>query len=957
MATYEIVTEGGTYQIETEDAPQPRQKEGATPWEVAAGGIATLGQGLTSGWIDELGAAPNALVDYAGNKIFGDGELGLGQAFDTRKEQSKMLRESFRQESPLAAGGLELMGAIKNPLSLLGITKNAGRAQQVLEAARAGAIQGGVYGLGEDQNRLENAVEGAGWGAALGGGLEGLVGTAVPYVKDAGARLQRAALGITKSHLKKAAKSAPTGAPNPLIEGFENLRQEGVFAGSKSPEAIRDRLAARAQKINNSLDPLLEGASKGSSPASPTFQTAREFVEGKYVSGTNGKPGKMVGGIKGKPAQDAQQILKEEIEGLQQTLDAGGTVEDWQAAKRSLQGQTSYGTDNAQLRNEVRSRVASDIRQHIEDVADRTIPAQAGQVKDLNKKLSEGLRMDEVQAQGELGDLASDPESKLRQVMRTSGGYGTAIKIGAGAALGGGGEYGRSGSIPNALAAAAGGAALMSRGGRYGMGAALRRMPESIPEVVTRAGVPLIVKNLARSNAIESQAEIPATPLDYFRGGQKGVEKYRAQNGQNLDPLYAEATKIFKDYAASNGIVDPIKAKKWVENNRSALDALPELKAQLVNSSVAQSLVSKHFADTEPVSIGQAQKNALKEFAQIEPEQLLSGVLSSANPKSDMQQILGYLKQDKDAVNGLKRVAVDNVKVDPSFYGKNRQLFEQSGLFTTSQIKVADSLYGGVTEEGSTLAAIKNITTGGFLSSSSYGKFVEHLEPILRQLPPEVIQGKIEEALFDPLLARDLLTKANPGNVSRGLESIFKDVLPKPAAPVESPKPPPIPKQQSVTSKQTFPNPQDLQSPPTSGSLRRMSLSPETQARIAVESSGNPDAVSPKGAQGLSQIMPATGQEIGQELGEPYMPITPGMPEDLRQASIDQNIRFGDHYYKKQLKKYKNETLARAAYNAGPGAVDNAIAMAGSSRDVNKVIANLPKETREYVKKIARQFA
>ena len=73
-----------------------------------------------------------------------------------------------------------------------------------------------------------------------------------------------------------------------------------------------------------------------------------------------------------------------------------------------------------------------------------------------------------------------------------------------------------------------------------------------------------------------------------------------------------------------------------------------------------------------------------------------------------------------------------------------------------------------------------------------------------------------------------------------------------------------------------------------------------------VESRGNPNAVSPAGAVGPYQFMPATARELG---------VT--NPRDEEQA------RAGADRYLSQLEgKYGDTNLALLAYNWGPGNVD-----------------------------------
>ena len=101
------------------------------------------------------------------------------------------------------------------------------------------------------------------------------------------------------------------------------------------------------------------------------------------------------------------------------------------------------------------------------------------------------------------------------------------------------------------------------------------------------------------------------------------------------------------------------------------------------------------------------------------------------------------------------------------------------------------------------------------------------------------------------------------------------------------------------------------------------------KAVIKAESDFNPQAVSPAGARGLMQLMPATARSLG--VSDSFDP--------------EQNVMGGTCFLKDMLQRYGgNVDAALAAYNWGPGNVD-------------RRPDHLPRETRDYLARVKQLYA
>ena len=121
-------------------------------------------------------------------------------------------------------------------------------------------------------------------------------------------------------------------------------------------------------------------------------------------------------------------------------------------------------------------------------------------------------------------------------------------------------------------------------------------------------------------------------------------------------------------------------------------------------------------------------------------------------------------------------------------------------------------------------------------------------------------------------------------------------------------------------------------------------------ALMRQESAFNPNARSSANAVGLMHLIPPTARRVARSLGE----TNPGT-DDLKNPSL--NIKLGVKYLNQLLERFQdNPVFALAAYNAGPHKVKQWIEIRSALKDL-EFIESIPyNETRNYVKKVLRNY-
>jgi hypothetical protein len=252
MAKYKITTEDGkSYLVEVPDgAPPPtiadvqallasqaaESRPGKKP-DMVEGAMGALGQGMSMGWADEIGARLDQGLNWATNKLFGGNKYSTD--YDQLLAQDREKQKRFAEEYPVANVGLQVAGALPTALiPALAPARGATMGRAALNAAKAGAAAGAVSGAGTSEGGVGSRIAGAGKGAALGGAL-GALFSGGAHLMGRGAQGTVDALADTQAgqQLGRLPGVTPPGPQRGAEKVLEAMDRDGL-----NPAAMRDRL-------------------------------------------------------------------------------------------------------------------------------------------------------------------------------------------------------------------------------------------------------------------------------------------------------------------------------------------------------------------------------------------------------------------------------------------------------------------------------------------------------------------------------------------------------------------------------------------------------------------------------------------------------------------------------------------------------------------------------------------
>lgn len=925
--------------------------DNVAPWQQASrvglGGLSTLLGGLTFGLGDEAIAGGTAALDSLLPQMLGGTGESLSNAYDRRLNEVRGYEQAFKNESPTTSAVEGIGGSLLVPWKALTSAAEAPTLLQKLGAAASeGAAIGGLYGFGSAQGSAEDRLKSLGENAVIGG----LIGPAITGAVEGAQGLGRGAsslydtLSTALSPTKRLGKAQEeaTQAASSLLKSIVADPKKAVAAIDKgtdsflAPSTIRtaeltqepalSMLEQTLRRTDIPLDVQIQGQNAAREDARAAFfrkQTPRFYTD------------EQAGNIVRSGLEKNYQAQKDAVK---------------KAADIAMPETSPYSPEFALTENgtkfSIRKAVGENFRP-TEDIAKLGIRGEQQPLKlvSSNGKFSVtgATSTPTMQEEVKLG-IRNNPFELVKQEPTFS-----VRSVNADASKINEGKIPTSGikkAIKNEVEKGFASGARKMDSNLQSIISDIYQFPDYVPLRVVQDYASVLKEHAAGAGPTATtearmQAKIAGSLLDPIDGAiNKAVKKGSLSAEQKT--AYDAMKSLRREQGATfeTGSVGPL-LKKEPYNARYSIDSsevtkraikTPEDARQLVTAlkgqsdskeALASSLLSHIWDKSTNASTGKLIPNSFNRQLSI---------LSDVAP-----EVL-----NKNQFEALKKIGADLTSETTS---RGTAYNASAGQSITSQAtSLIDLLQGQLTDKAlNSISSVNPILGGAVKALRTYIK-----DPTLQK---QILNQELAKAVLDPQAAKALLTMpdkvlAEPIVSKLGNELARRVItIGESARGEQFQQKPKQPKRKGL-----FSPPQDLGSDlgqwggdsgaslPKQNSATGPDLSRLMKALVKIESNGNPKATSPKGAQGLTQLMPATGREMAKKVGVKYDPY-----------DKNQNLLLGTLYYKEQLDKFGTPELAYASYNAGPGRVEKLLNKYGA--DYSAIEPHLPNETRDYVVK------
>lgn len=326
---------------------------------------------------------------------------------------------------------------------------------------------------------------------------------------------------------------------------------------------------------------------------------------------------------------------------------------------------------------------------------------------------------------------------------------------------------------------------------------------------------------LARTGGPAYEMPDSAVPGKFLRRGAGAPEAARemaevtAASPDAQNAIVGRLATSLRDYATKeDGTINPLRWRRWMADNRAALDQSPQLRQQMESLQSAQGVIDS-LVGRQTRTLADMQRGSLGFLLKQDPAEAVGSILGSKSATQEMERLMGVIRRDPDATAALRRAVIDHgwkgaqsagavdsmnnaiVSTDKflrfikdngdalavAFQGRPQQLSQIERIAEDMQrsnwSNIGGRVAGSNTSQNLTTANIIGAIFRGTVSptnvpiNASAGRVVQ----FLYRLPEARMQEMLVDAMLNPEIAQAMLRPVTPYNLDNIIRPLSQRLL------------------------------------------------------------------------------------------------------------------------------------------------------------------------------------